>query len=229
MLYLKVNLEGMKYNKEVKHVVIDEAQDYSELQFKVIKELTGCSGFTIVGDRNQRILPLQGELAMTRLNKIFNEVQVTDFKLNKSYRSTAEIMEYANKYITEEKIIPLVRQGKEVEEIITNNTTELKEKLLLKIQELKDSKYLSIGIICKNLFEVQVINDLIKKEVEVKVFQKEDMTFGEGVMLLPAYFAKGLEFDSAIIIQDEKDKANDKLSYVMATRALHELTVLIIK
>jgi len=77
--------------------------------------------------------------------------------------------------------------------------------------------------------EVSKINELIKAEVEVKVFEKEDMAFGEGVMLLPAYFAKGLEFDSAIIIQDEKNKVSDKLSYVMATRALHELSVLIIR
>ncbi|MBC8062782.1 MAG: AAA family ATPase [Clostridiaceae bacterium] len=229
MLYLKTNLEGMKYNKEVKHVVIDEAQDYSELQFKVIKELTGCSGFTIVGDRNQRILPIEGELAMTKLRTIFKETEVMDFKLNKSYRSTAEIMKYANKYLTEEKVIPLVRQGKEVDEIITNNSSQLKERLLVKIQELKDSGYLSIGIICKNLVETLRISALLKGETEFKVFQKEDMSFGEGVMLIPAYFAKGLEFDSAIIIQNEKDKVNDKLSYVMATRALHELSVIIIK
>jgi len=229
LLYLKVNLEGMKYTKEVRHVVIDEAQDYSELQFKVIKELTGCSGYTIVGDRNQRILPLEGELAMTKLKTIFNEHSVMDFKLNKSYRSTAEIMKYANKYLKEEKIIPLVRQGKEVDEIVVNNPNEIKDKLLVRIQELKDSGYLSIGIICKNLVEVSKINELIKAEVEVKVFEKEDMAFGEGVMLLPAYFAKGLEFDSAIIIQDEKNKISDKLSYVMATRALHELSVLIIR
>lgn len=229
ILYLKVKLEGMKYNKEVKHVVIDEAQDYSELQFKVIKELTGCSGYTIVGDRNQRILPLEGELAMTKLTEIFKEAEVREFKLNKSYRSTAEIMKYANKYLKEEKIIPLVRQGKEVEEIITNSDSELKEKLLTKIGELKDSGYLSIGIICKNLVEVVAIGGLINEEVEVKVFQKEDIAFGDGVMLLPAYFAKGLEFDSAIIIQDEKDKISDKLSYVMATRALHELSVIIRK
>ena len=227
ILYLKVKLEGLKYSKEVKHVVIDEAQDYSELQFKVIKELTGCSGYTIVGDRNQRILPLEGELAMTKLSSIFNEASVMDFKLNKSYRSTAEIMKYANKYLKEEKIIPLVRQGKEVEEIITKSSLELKEKLLIKIQELKDSGYLSIGIVCKNLMETLSINELIKEDVKVKVFQKEDTAFGEGLMLLPAYFAKGLEFDSAIIIEDEKNKASDKLSYVMATRALHELCVII--
>lgn len=227
ILYLKINLEGLKYGKEVKHVVIDEAQDYSQLQFKVIKDLTGCSGYTIVGDRNQRILPLEGELAMTKLPEIFEEVGVKDFKLNKSYRSTAEIMKYANKYLKEEKIIPLVRQGKEVEEIVINNSSELKEKLLSKIEELKGSGYLSVGIICKNIVEVEKIYDLIKEDSTIKVFQKENVAFGEGVMLLPAYFAKGLEFDSAIIIQDENNKVSDKLSYVMATRALHELNVII--
>jgi len=112
ILYLRIKLEGLKLDDDIKHVVIDEAQDYSLIQFKVIKELTNCNGYTIVGDRNQRLIPVIDEVPMTKLNEIFDNVE--EFKLNKSYRSTEEIMKYANKYLSEDKIVPIVRQGKEV-------------------------------------------------------------------------------------------------------------------
>ncbi|MDU7886419.1 MAG: AAA family ATPase, partial [Clostridium perfringens] len=112
ILYLAIKLEGKKATKDYRHVVIDEAQDYSPLQFKVIRELTGTKYFTVVGDVNQRLIKYSDLAPMMELEKIFDDVNPEIYNLNKSYRSTYEIMEYANKYLDEDRIIPIVRHGK---------------------------------------------------------------------------------------------------------------------
>ena len=117
ILYLAIKLEGKKATKDYRHVVIDEAQDYSPLQFKVVRELTGTKYFTVVGDVNQRLIKYSDLAPMMELGKIFDDVNPDIYNLNKSYRSTYEIMEYANKYLDEDRIIPIVRHGKPVEEI----------------------------------------------------------------------------------------------------------------
>ncbi|MFR2301433.1 MAG: HelD family protein, partial [Clostridium paraputrificum] len=105
ILYLMVMLEGKKCKKEYKHVVIDEAQDYNTTQFKLIKELTGCKSYTIVGDSNQRLITTLEEPAMLNLEEVFGDA-VKEFSLLKSYRSTQQIMEYASQFLNEDKVIP---------------------------------------------------------------------------------------------------------------------------
>ena len=124
ILYLAIKLEGKKATKDYRHVVIDEAQDYSPLQFKVVRELTGTKYFTVVGDVNQRLIKYSDLAPMMELGKIFDDVNLEIYNLNKSYRSTYEIMEYANKYLDEDRIIPIVRHGKPVEEIEFHNNEE---------------------------------------------------------------------------------------------------------
>ena len=127
LLYMSIKLKGNLIKEDIRHVVIDEAQDYSSLQFMVIKELTKCSSMTIVGDVNQRLVPYEGKLAMTELKEIYKDLDVEDFFLEKSYRSTREIMEFANGYLEEKKVVPLVRQGDKVEVVAFSNNSELEE------------------------------------------------------------------------------------------------------
>lgn len=230
IIYLKIKLEGLKYDSEIKHIVIDEAQDYSAVQFVVIKELTGCKSFTIVGDSNQRIVPIEGKLPMTNLENILVDLDVHHFKLSKSYRSTKEIMDYANKYLKCNKTIPLVRNGMEVIEKKVDNVNNLVDKVINNIIKLKEKNYESIAVVCRDLKQTETLGSLIKNKLHIKVLDKEDIIYSSGEVILPSYFAKGLEFDSVILIdsdttpEDQDDKAN-KLKYVMATRALHELYV----
>ena len=116
ILYLMIKLDGKKSKAEIRHIVIDEAQDYSMLQFIVLKELTGCKSYTIVGDSNQRLIKVEEEPAMLKLKSLFGGF-VKNYALNKSYRSTFQIMEYASKLLDENAIVPFVRKGKfDVEE-----------------------------------------------------------------------------------------------------------------
>ena len=110
-LYLSIKLDGMKLKDEIKHIVIDEAQDFSALQFRVLQELTGCKSFTVVGDSNQRLMPLEGEIAMSCLGNVLKGCDVENFKLRTSYRSTKQIMEFSNRFLKTDSIIPVVREG----------------------------------------------------------------------------------------------------------------------
>ena len=84
LLYLMVKLEGKKSSNEIKHIVIDEAQDFNMLQFIALKEFTGCRSYTIVGDANQRLIRAEEVPAMLRLEELFNNLHQL-FELNKSY------------------------------------------------------------------------------------------------------------------------------------------------
>lgn len=227
ILYLKIKLDGSRYKDRVKHIVIDEAQDYSPLQFKVIKELTHCSSFTIVGDVNQRIIPSDEIPAMMDLNNIFSDLKVKNFSLSRSYRSTNEITNYANRYLKKGEIIPLIREGEKVIEEQVYNLKELVDKILKDIEKLKEKSYESIAVICRDLKDTVTLGNLIKKRAYIKVISGEDMIYSSGEVILPSYFAKGLEFDAVIMIDTFycRDEDENTLKYIMVTRALHELHV----
>jgi len=219
-----VKLEGKKCSKEFKHVVIDEAQDYNMTQFKLIKELTGCKSYTIVGDSNQRLIRTEEKPAMLNLGELFGN-NVEEFSLNKSYRSTQQIMEYANKFLDENKIVPLVRNGHEVMEEKIESLNEKIETLLAIIEDFKDDGLESIAIITKDKEQLKAVSDELKPKIKMVTFDREDMIYKGGLVLLPAYYAKGLEFDGVILLDDLKDTPN-LVKYIMCTRALHRLAVI---
>ncbi len=227
ILYLKIKLKGLKINREIKHLVIDEAQDYSVLQFAVIKALTNTKSMTIVGDSNQQILPQVGESSLKAISQVFGEDEVEVFKLNKSYRSTKEIMEYSNQYLNDTSIVPMVRTGEPVIEAKLNNEEELKSSIVKAINDLKSEGMENIAIISRNLNSAGELWDLIKDEVSARLIERDNIHINEGVMVMPSYYAKGLEFDGAIIVdEDMNHRFKDNLMYIMCTRALHKLVVL---
>ncbi|EIA17840.1 HelD family protein [Clostridium perfringens] len=225
ILYLAIKLEGKKATKDYRHVVIDEAQDYSPLQFKVVRELTGTKYFTVVGDVNQRLIKYSDLAPMMELEKIFDDVNPEIYNLNKSYRSTYEIMEYANKYLDEDRIIPIVRHGKPVEEIEFHNDEELSESIIESLKEFSNEGLESIAIITRDKEELEKVYNLISNKVHLVKFDNEDVLYKGGNVIIPSYFAKGLEFDGVIIVDNGslKDENEDLIKYIMSTRALHRL------
>lgn len=225
ILYLAIKLEGKKATKDYRHVVIDEAQDYSPLQFKVVRELTGTKYFTVVGDVNQRLIKYSDLASMMELGKIFDDVNPEIYNLNKSYRSTYEIMEYANKYLDEDRIIPIVRHGKPVEEIEFHNNEELSESIIESLKEFSNEGLESIAIITRDKEELEKVYNLISNKVHLVKFDNEDVLYKGGNVIIPSYFAKGLEFDGVIIVDNgsSKDENEDLIKYIMSTRALHRL------
>lgn len=226
ILYLMVKLQGLKVKNEIKHIVIDEAQDYSFIQFEIIKEMTGCKSYTIVGDSNQRLIQTDDEPAMLNLNTIFEDldVKVKEYSLNKSYRSTQEIMEYANKFLHEDRIVPLVRSGEPIIEEDVETKDEFIDTLLSIIDDYEEEGHENIAVIFKGKDELKQYAHLIKERINVQSLDNEDLLYKGGKVLIPAYLAKGLEFDGVIVV--ENGEIEPLLKYIMCTRALHRLSVI---
>ena len=226
ILYLMVKLQGIKYKDEIKHIVIDEAQDYNYMQFEIIKEMTGCKSYTIVGDSNQRLITTDEEPAMLHLEKIFGDlkVEIKKFQLNKSYRSTQEIMEYANKFLDEDRIVPLVRKGEYVLEEETGSKEECLETLISILEDYEEEGYENIAVIFKDKNVLHEYAPIIKEKIGIQNLDNEDILYKGGKVLIPAYLAKGLEFDGVVIIDD--GDIQPLVKYIMCTRALHRLAVI---
>lgn len=225
ILYLMIKLDGKKTKQDIKHIVIDEAQDYSMLQFIVLKELTGCRSYTIVGDANQRLIKVEEEPAMLKLKSLFGGF-VKNYALNKSYRSTFQIMEYASKLLDENAIVPFVRKGKyDVEEVEVKDEDDLIDTILETLEEYDDENYDNIAIITKDKEELKNIAPELKKFTKILAFDREDVIYRGGRVIVPSYYAKGLEFDGVIIVNFD-DNTDDLVKYIMATRALHRLKII---
>lgn len=226
LLYLMVKLEGKKSSNEIKHIVIDEAQDFNMLQFIALKEFTGCRSYTIVGDANQRLIRAEEVPAMLRLEELFNNLHQL-FELNKSYRSTYQIMEYANKFLDENSVVPFVRRGEfDVLEtsVPKDDKEDLIEVLLNLIEDYEEEEYENVAIITRDKNDLEKIAPELKKHININAFANEDIIYKGGKVIVPSYFAKGLEFDAVIIVNFDKDTDN-LIKYIMATRALHRLSV----
>lgn len=224
ILYLMIKLEGKKCEKEIKHIVIDESQDYTFTQFEVIKELTGCKSYTIVGDSNQRLINTDEKPAMLYLEEVFGK-SVQEFALSKSYRSTQQIMEYASKFLEDDKVVPLVRNGEAVIEEETTSEEDTIETLLSIIEDYEEEGLESIAIITKDKESLETIGHSIKEKMKILAFDREDIIYNGGKVLIPAYYAKGLEFDGVIILGDV-DSIPNLVKYIMCTRALHRLSII---
>lgn len=225
ILYLMIKLDGKKCKSDIKHIVIDEAQDYNMLQFIVLKELTGCRSYTIVGDANQRLIKATEEAAMLNLKPLFGGF-TKYFDLNKSYRSTYQIMQYANKLLDEHAIVPFVREGKyDVEEVRVNDKEDLIDTLLETLEAYEDENYENVAIIVKGKEELKEIAPELKKFTKILSFDREDLIYRGGRVIIPSYYAKGLEFDGVIVVNLDNDTDN-LVKYIMCTRALHRLKVI---
>ena len=200
------------------------------LQFIVLKELTGCRSYTIVGDSNQRLVKAEEVPAMLRLKDIFGGF-FNLYNLNKSYRSTYQIMEYANKFLDEESVVPFVRKGEfDVLEttVPKEDLEDLIEVIVNLLEDYQEEKYENVAIITKDKEEVNIISPELKKRTNILAFNKSDIVYRGGKVLVPSYYAKGLEFD-AVIMVDFDENTDNLIKYIMSTRALHRLSVIKIR
>lgn len=221
MLYLKHRLHGVKLPFTVQHLVLDEAQEYSLLHFKALKEITGCTSMTIVGDVNQMILA--GESPMKDLSSVFD--QVRPYHLTRSYRSTFEIMDFANRFLKENKIVPLVRNGKPVTEHLEVDLDAAVDLIAQTVENYRRENLDTVGILTRDMETTRQLHRLLRKKINVKLIDSEDALLKGDLYIMPAYFAKGLEFDGVIMAEKASGDAEESLiHYIMATRALHELT-----
>lgn len=226
VLYLKGLFEGFSYRGLIKEVVIDEAQDYSKLEYILIRKIFKKSNFTILGDINQTINPYYKYENLEELSKIFDNGTIY-LELNKTYRSTPEIIEHTNK-ILNLKHVSAIRRENQRPVLFRDNILDLKTSLLKDINLLK-KEHFSVAIITKDDSESEKVYELLKNDVkDINILNSNTKNFNKKMVIIPSYIAKGLEFDSVIIYTEKENsyKQDEKyLYYVACTRAQHQLII----
>lgn len=223
--YLQDLIEGRKASTAIRHIFIDEAQDYSPFQFAFIHRLFPYSKMTLLGDYNQAIFSGVTE-AETVINGFATaEDDLATFYLTKTYRSTKEIVEFTKALIPEgDKIEPFNRSGKKPVVTLTDRV-RLHDSIIERINELQAEGYQTIAIICRTSEESKQAFKALRKEVQLHLIEKGTLTYEKGVNVIPSYLAKGIEFDAVILydISQYKRERERKLFYTVCTRAMHEL------
>ena len=221
-VYFKCRLYGYNYNTYIKEIVIDEAQDYSLGQIKLINKIFKNASYTILGDVNQTINPYYKYDSLEVLTTVLDDAKY--ICLNKTYRSTEEIIDYSNKVLGLTHV-SAIRRNK-VEPVILRCEDDLYQQLGDDIKECK-TRGKSLAIITKNDSECQKIYSMFSDDGISKI-DNESKKFNREFVVIPVYMAKGLEFDSVIIYTDKMNKFRDEeryLYYVAITRAQHKLIV----
>lgn len=223
-VYIKGMLEGFNYRGTIQEIVIDEAQDYNKLQYKLIKTIFKKSNFTILGDINQTINPYYKYNSLEELKNIFDGSIYLE--LSKTYRSTPEIIEHTNKILGLSHVSAIRRNNNKP--VIFRDDKNLKNNILNDIKIAKEENN-TIALITKNDEEAEYLNKLLKEdEPTINILSSDTKEFNKKLVIVPSYIAKGLEFDTVIVYTDIKNKyKNDEkyLYYVACTRAQHQLII----
>lgn len=241
LMYLQYKIAGIKEKCRIKHVVIDEAQDYGEFQFDVLKTILNSNSMTILGDIAQGVHYYRGiENWKSFIDVEFNDTNVTYTTLQKTYRTTKEIMDVANFVINklpeyEKEFIvlgePVIDRKNSINIQKQDNMKELIMSVNSRIDEYLKNNYKSIAIIGKDMKECkEIYKEIAKLRNDVKLIQGKDSEYNAGISIVPSYLAKGLEFDCVIIANANKENYGNssldiKLLYVTITRAMSKLDV----
>lgn len=230
-LYFKGLFEGTLHIADIRHVVIDEAQDYSYLQFQIMKQLFKYASFTILGDINQAINSYMHTADSEKMADIFSRFGAQAISLTKSYRSTKEIWALSEQVLaSSSNQQPISRRGEKPQLISVENRGRMNKFVVHKLHELKETGMKSIAVICKTVKQCEELHRKIKKEFEyINLITSEKAHLTAGICIIPSYLSKGLEFDAVIIydagIENYDGEEQRKLMYTMCTRALHKLFI----
>ncbi|MEK7016229.1 HelD family protein [Bacillus sp. FSL R9-9410] len=231
LIYIHHRITGIEIGQKFHHVVIDEAQDFSPFQVYVLKEITLGNSFTILGDLSQAIYDYQGIEDWGAFKEVFQETGY--YELTRSYRSTKEIIEFANEIIKNAEIPvglakPVFRSGEDVKVIRAEDQfTEV----LKTLQYLQNEDVKTIAIIGRTDDECREIYEkLTNAGLTVNVIEADQSKYEGGISVVPVYLAKGLEFDAVLLIDVDEEhykntKHDAKLLYVGCTRSLHDLWI----
>jgi DNA helicase-2/ATP-dependent DNA helicase PcrA len=238
LMFIRELTQGLEEKITVRHVVIDEAQDFSEFQLFILRKLIGGNSFTILGDLCQGIYSYRGITDWEKVSKkVFGEDNFSMLTLEQSYRTTIEIMEAASKvinFLNDPNLPnpkPVIRHGDAVEVAEKSTFSEVSKDIVKKINIVLKEGFKSVAIICKTLEECQKMKEELKSYgLKVDIITGNESEYSGGVVLIPCYLVKGLEFDVVIVANGSKEaystEALDvKLLYIAMTRPLHRLYI----
>ncbi|MGX1263397.1 DNA helicase-2/ATP-dependent DNA helicase PcrA [Rossellomorea marisflavi] len=230
-LFLKELILGFQINSSVRHLVIDEAQDYSPFQFEFLKRMFPAARMTILGDFNQAIFShASGQADFRMLTELYGEGETDTISLKRSYRSTKPIIEFTRTLIPDgEAIIPFDRSGETPSLERVSDRAGLHLAVHSKIEHYREAGHESIAVICKTARESAEAFSALSDLGDVTLLTKGTLEHDQGVVIVPAYLSKGIEFDAVIIYDASEDCYGTedvrRLFYTACTRAMHELQV----
>lgn len=228
-LLMKELILGFQTNSGIRHIIVDEAQDYSPFQFEFLKRLFPRARMTVLGDFNQAIYAHSGELEdFEVLSSLYGPEETEVIDLVRSYRSTKPIIEFTRKLVPGgERIIPFERTGEQPVLTRIADFDELHRHIADKVAVLKSKNYSSIAVICKSVEESTRAYAALNSIEGIKHLKKSSSEYEQGVVVIPAYLAKGIEFDAVIIYDASRQVYGDetlrRIFYTACTRAMHEL------
>jgi DNA helicase-2/ATP-dependent DNA helicase PcrA len=238
LMYIKYLIYGLDDKLPVRHIIIDEAQDYSLFQFYVLKKILNSSSFTILGDLCQGIHSYRGiECWESITDSIFKEDDSVFLTLEQSYRTTIEIMNMASSIIEPlnntrfPRARPVIRHGEPVKLVTKSSYESIAEAIKADLNLAKEAGTRSAAVICKSYEECIKLHALLKRlKVDCKLINGSEKEYHGGIVIIPSYLTKGLEFDIVIIANASSevyssDELDVKLLYVAMTRALHRLNI----
>gem|GEM_PF-45518 len=211
-------------------VIIDEAQDYSPLQYEIFNQLFNKANKTILGDISQSINPYMNVRSYNNVVNILKPEDTSIINLTKSYRSTMEITKFSRKILSDEIQDEYVERSGEWPKLTgLLDEEDINERIVEEVKVHKGDGHNSIGIITKNVDEAQRVYNHLKDRINIKMIISEDDEYVNDILVIPAYLAKGLEFDVVMIYNASdlkyKDEEDRLLLYTACTRALHVLDI----
>jgi DNA helicase-2/ATP-dependent DNA helicase PcrA len=230
LAYLNLKINGVDDYRNIKQVVIDEAQDYYPLHYEIFNLLFANAKYTILGDINQTLEKNEDMSLYEQIKKILNKKKSSLATMDKSFRCTNEILMYSSKFIEKcFEIKSFNRKGDEPNIYSASNQSSLIDMIISEINLCLEKGYQSIGLICKNEKNAISLSEFLKDRVDVKLIKSESTSDLQGVFIIPVYMSKGLEFDAVLICDtDNKNYHSEddkKLLYIACTRALHRLNL----
>lgn len=222
LIYVMLTTGRLETYQHIRHLVVDEMQDYTAIQYAVLRQLFDCK-MTILGDSSQSVNPFSSS-TMATIRSMFPEADCLE--LLKSYRSTTEITEFAQNISRNNKLVPIARHGP-TPGIIAADGAQLAHIVAL-AERHGHSEHRSLGIICKTVEQAATLyRELAAAGVDLTLLDYDSTVFHGGIVITGAHLSKGLEFDS-VIIPDVDDlnystEMDRCMLYIACTRAMHEL------
>ncbi|MGI6705888.1 MAG: RNA polymerase recycling motor HelD [Clostridia bacterium] len=229
-LYLKGALGDLPKISDIKHVIVDEAQDYTSLQYEVFLQLFEHANMTILGDLHQAINPYMNLGGYEHISHLFPKDQSLLIHLTKSYRSTMEITRFSRRLLGKlDEAGWIERRGEEPLVLGFPDEGAIHERLVEDIKKYKEKGYQSIAVITRTVKEAEKVYSFLKDQVHIHAILKDDDEYVGGILVIPSYLAKGLEFDVVLIYNAGDDNYSVEeerlLFYTACTRALHVLCI----
>lgn len=237
LAYIYKRIKEKEVISEAHHVVIDEAQDFGMMAYHVLKFcINGCT-YTIMGDVSQNIHFGYGLNDWEELKTLLLPNEMDSFGLlKKSYRNTVEISNFATNILHHGKfsiypVEPIIRHGNPVQVRVCGGKEDLIREAAKVLKGWQENGLDTIAVICRRKESAADVSKELSEYIEVMESNLEKAVFGNGIMVLPVEYTKGLEFDAVLILNPTREEypvedGHAKLLYVAATRALHELCVI---